>query len=575
MYYLKWIWRNIATIRGGFALAILFMLIETGSGLMSTYVQKYLIDDVFMGGRYGMFPLYLSLYGIAFLVNSAFLTIAPYRYVTNEFRMDDILILRMLRRFFRIPMSRVQNERSATYVQYISSDLHQGGSMIGYHTPIGVQRTLNVLVLMAIVGWYSPFLMLSVTVFSGAYIAGANYFSKRMKAVRRDVLDSRTKLSVHLEESVSATRETIAYHRTAWEAKIYQALYQEYFSAVIRETKEQNKQILFSDPLKWAITLAILGFGGYQLFNGSISLGVFVIVFQFTNQLMESFQRLFQYVMDVSGMLANIDRMDLLMNEPEVRQGERTLKGPIQGIDFREVSFAYEDTPERPVLQQLSFDIPAGRKIAFVGSSGGGKSTIAQLLMRFLEPSSGQILVNGRPLDEIRREDWTRRVRIVFQDPYMMADSVRANLAFGRDPSQDDLEEACRSAQLYDDIAKLPNRWEEEVGERGVQLSGGQKQRLAFARAILEDPEILILDEATSSLDLETERRLQARLDMLREGKTTIIIAHRLSTVRDADLIYVLDGGQIVEQGTHDELMQNGSLYPSLVMAQDQAAASA
>lgn len=575
MFYLKWIWAQIATIRGGFIIAILFMLIETGSGIASTYLQKYIIDDVFIQGKYHMLPTYLLWFGLTFLLSSAFFTIAAYRYVYNEYVMDDILLIRMLRRFFRIPMSRVQNERTARYVQYITEDLHKGGSMIGYHSPNGIQRLLHVTLLMGIVGWHSPLLLLTVTAFSVVYIVGSNYFAKRIKIVHREVEDNRTKLSVHLEESISATRETIAYHRTAWEAAIYQMLYKDYFNSVMREAKEINKQTLFVDPLRWAVTLAILGFGGYQLFTGSLTLGAFVIVFQFTNQLMESFQRLFRYIMDVSGMLANIDRMELLMNEEQVDPGTLPLPEPepVESIAFQAVEFAYSSN-DRKVLQNVSFEIPSGLKVAFVGASGGGKSTIAQLLVRFYDPTAGQIIVNGKPLKDIRVEDWNRRVRIVFQDPYMMADTLSTNLTFGRDGiGEAAIEEACRSAQLYEDISRLPNTFQEEIGERGVQLSGGQKQRLALARALLDEPEILILDEATSSLDLETERRLQERLDKLRVGKTTIIIAHRLSTVRNADLIFVMAEGRVVEQGTHDELIAHGQVYPSLLMAQSQAVA--
>lgn len=570
VYYLKWIWNSIASIRGGFALAIAFMLAETSSDIGTTYLQKFVIDNVFLRGQYGLLPLYLSLFALAFVVNSAFMTISPYKYVHNEYRMDDILLLRMLRRLFRVPMAKIQNERSARYVQYITDDLYTGGTMIGYHSPIGVQRVLYVLALMFIVGWSSWPILLTVTALSAAYIAAGQYFGKRIKAVNRQIQDNRTSLAVHLEESISATREVIAYHREGWESRIYHALYQKYYDSVIQGTKTTNRQLLFSDPLRYAITLAVLGFGGYQLFEGQLSLGAFVIVFQFSNQLMDSYQRLFQYAMDFSGMLTSIDRMDLLLKEEQDAEGEAALADPIRSIHFRQVDFTYPNT-DQPVLRDLNLEIPCGRKVAFVGASGGGKSTIAQLLTRFYEPTSGQILVNGAPLGRYRREDWSGRVRIVFQDPYLMADSIRSNLSFGRDwLSEGEMEEASRSAQLWSDIERLPNRMEEEIGERGVQLSGGQKQRLAIARSIADHPEVLIFDEATSSLDLETERLLQARLDELRDGKTTIIIAHRLSTVRNADLIYVMDEGRVAEQGTHDELMRSGRIYASLVAAQSQ-----
>lgn len=550
------------------------MFIETSSEIAKTYIQKFVIDEVFILGKYHLLPLYLMLFMLAFIINSALMTMAPYKYVHNEYRMDDILLLKMLRRFFRIPMSRIQNERTARYVQYVTADLYTGGTMIGYHSPIGVQNVLHVVALMIIVGLHSWQILLSVTILSTAYIAGGYYFSKHMKAVSREVKDNMTKVSVHLEESISATREIIAYHRTEWEAKIYNALYKDYFQSVVNEAKMQNKQMMFSEPIRLALTLSVLGFGGYQLFENNMSLGAFVIVFQFANQLMDSYQRLFWYAMDFSGMLASIDRMDELLNEEQIEVGNLPIENPITSVCFKQVSFAYKEG-ERNVLQDLTFELPTGQKIAFVGASGGGKSTIAQLLMRFYEPISGAIIVNGISLSKIRREDWTKRVKIVFQDPYMMADTLRTNLCFGREYfSREEIDEAFRSAQLYDDISILPNQYEEEIGERGVQLSGGQKQRLALARAILDDPEILILDEATSSLDLETERRLQARLDDIRKGKTTIIIAHRLSTVQNADIIFVMEGGCIVEKGTHDDLMRYGKLYPSIVAAQDEVTAN-
>lgn len=568
LYYVKWVWSHIRDIRFGFMVALLLMLLETSSGIATTFVQKYIIDDVFIDGSYDMLPLLLSIFAVSFLIHSIFFTAAPYRYVSNEYKMCDILLHRMLGRFFNVPMTRIQNERTARYVQILTHDLNEGGSLIGYHTPVGLSHLLHMLVLMGIVGWHSPIILLSITSISLLYIGVGHYFAKRMKHISRQVQDKRTLLAVHIEESISATREIIAYHRMNWEMKVYKTLFKDYFQSVLEETKAVNKQAIFSEPLQWAVTLSVLGFGGYQFFMGSMTLGSFVIVFQFTSQLMDSFQRVFHYVMDVSSKLAHVDRMRLLTEEVQMEDGELQLKGRIQSIRFDQVKFSYENGT-KTVFEGLSLDIPVGSKVAFVGTSGGGKSTLAQLIVRFYDPINGTILINGMNLNRIQRSEWTDRVRIVFQDPYMMADTVRNNLLFGREGFRDEqLSEACRIAQIGDDIRLLPHGYEEEVGERGVQLSGGQKQRLAIARAILDDPEILILDEATSALDLETERKLQAQLDTLRRGKTTIVIAHRLSTVMNADLIFVMAQGKVAEYGDHDALMRNGQIYPSLVSTQ-------
>jgi ABC-type multidrug transport system fused ATPase/permease subunit len=224
----------------------------------------------------------------------------------------------------------------------------------------------------------------------------------------------------------------------------------------------------------------------------------------------------------------------------------------------------------------MSMDLPLGSKIAFVGASGGGKSTISQLLIRFFEPQSGSVLVNGRPLSDYKREDWTKRVDIVFQDPYLIPETIRTNLTLGREPISDEKVEAmCRVAQIHDVIQELPDGYETIIGERGITLSGGQRQRLSLARAFLANPEILILDEATSALDLETERLVQKGLDELRDGRTTIIIAHRLSTIINADRIYVINRGKVIEQGNHEQLMMGDTAYKRLVYAEEKIQHSA
>ena len=236
---------------------------------------------------------------------------------------------------------------------------------------------------------------------------------------------------------------------------------------------------------------------------------------------------------------------------------------------FENVVFHYPSRPDQAALEGVSFEIAAGETVALVGPSGAGKTTIIQLLLRFFDPSSGRILIDGHDISTLARADFRRSLALVPQDPVIFAASARENIRFGRPDATDaEVEIAARAAAAHDFLAALPQGYDTYVGERGVMLSGGQKQRVAIARAILRDAPILLLDEATSALDAESERLVQEAVERLSEGRTTIVVAHRLATVKKADRILVFDGGRIVAEGSHDKLVAEGGLYARLARLQ-------
>jgi ABC-type multidrug transport system fused ATPase/permease subunit len=563
--YARWVWNYVRHAKAAFALALVLLVGQTIADAAVIYLQQYVIDDVFIEGQYNRLMSTVLWIAAAFILQSILHTAAPYVFVRNEYTVNRIIMNDLLQSVKRMPIARMQAERVGKFVHYMTTDMHNISSMMGYHVPRALQSFFYVSILIVIIGMASLPILLTVLVVSVLYAALGRWFAPRMKQASRDVQERRSALLVHIEEGISATREVVSFHRLKWERSIYDTLFAKYFDKAMTEARMENKQLFITDPLKSGLLICTLGIGGYQMMNNTLSIGAFVVVFQFISQFTDAIHQLFALILRIAGQLAHIDRLNLILDEEKEPAGSLALKEPIQSIRFENVHFRYaENLP--PVLNGLHLDIPIGKKVAFVGASGGGKSTIAQLLIRFYSPTEGSILVNGKPLDGFSREDWSRKVAIVFQEPYLLADSLRTNLAFGQENVGDEqLVDACRKAHIHDTFSALIKGYDTEIGERGITLSGGQRQRLALARALIRDPEIVILDEATSSLDLDTERLVQEELDRVRLGRTTIIIAHRLSTVINSDHIFVMAGGQVIEQGTHEELMRTGRKYPQLV----------
>lgn len=562
MNSLKWIWQFMGHKKWAFAGGFFFIVLEIVVNLAETGLQKWLVDDVFIHNHFEKLPFFLVLLGIVYLGSSTLFTIVAMIHHSIGYSLRVSLAGKLMSAIQNIPIGIFQNERTARYVSYFN-DVYDAGTN-AYRIPLGFQEILRALALIIIIVVINPLILAFTLVIGCCYILLGKYFSARVKSMTKEILSKRSDLLIHIEEGISSTREVIAYHRMNWEMEIYNRLFKKYFDTVMQEGKLTNIQLFITGPLRWCSNFSVLIIGGYAAISGTLSIGSFLILYQYASQMIGSLQGVYDFVMRLSSATAGIERIKSVFENELKDKGDHRLQDKVKSIEFRNVCFKYSN--EAPnVLNDFHIDIPIGKKVAIVGTSGGGKSTLSKLLVRFYDPSEGEILINGINLSDINKEDWMSKLCIAFQEPYMFPDTIQTNILFGRENiPETHMMDLCKRVFAHDFITDLEHGYDTLIGERGITLSGGQRQRISLARALLADPEILILDEATSALDLETERQIQKTLDEIRNGRTTIIIAHRLSTIQNADIIYVIDNGKVVESGTHEELIGKDSVYRQL-----------
>ena len=319
-----------------------------------------------------------------------------------------------------------------------------------------------------------------------------------------------------------------------------------------------------------AVNVVIVWYGGYLSIQGRASIGDIMAFQWYTFLLLTPVWNLVNSFSELQRSLAAMDRVfEILGMEADKPDRPHAIDAPhiVNEIRFEDVEFEYREN--RPVVREFNVTVPGGSVVALVGRSGAGKTTVTDLVARFHDPSKGRILVNGTDVRDVRLQSYRNLLALVQQEVFLFDGSVRDNIAYGRHDATDaEVEDAAKQANAHEFIVKLPEQFETVVGERGVKLSGGQQQRLAIARAFLASPQILILDEATSNLDTESEQLIQASMATLLTGRTTFVIAHRLSTIRRADLILLMEDGRVIERGTHDELMNAGGGYFGMVRRQ-------
>ncbi|MBR6524409.1 MAG: ABC transporter ATP-binding protein [Clostridia bacterium] len=555
-----------------FTLDMLASLLVSLIGIVYPIVTRNMLNDLIPNRNYRMVVIFglalLALYFCKMLLN---FFIQYYGHIMGV-RMQAQMRSDMFNHLEKLPYSYFDNHETGKIMSRMTNDL-MDISELAHHGPENILiSSLSIILSFCYLSSIDIYLTLIVFACVPFLVIISMKLRKRMKKAFMESRTSVAQINASLESSISGIRVTKAFTNAEKEREKFEVGNEMYVNARKDAYKAMGQFHSGNTFVTDIFNVVVLIAGGLFLYNGKIQFGdysAFVVsIHMFIGPVMTLINFMEQYQNGVTGFERFLEIMDA---DPEQDAPDAVDAGKLEGrIELRNVTYTYDG--EKDVLDNVSLTIEKGRKFALVGPSGGGKTTICHLIPHFYNVESGQILIDGKEIHTLTNESLRRNIGIVQQDIYLFNASIKDNILYGRlDATDEEVYEAARRANIHDYIMSLPEGYDTQIGERGVRLSGGQKQRLSIARVFLKNPPILILDEATSALDNTTEILIQTALDDLCHGRTTLVVAHRLSTIKNADEIAVVSGGKIVEQGSHDELVGQGGIYSELYKLQFRA----
>jgi len=577
--YLSWLWPYRYAAAALFVLA----LISAGLEMIEPLFMRFIVDNVLLNkaldaaARFTRLNIAGALFLSLILASNFIGALRDYRQRLLNTRVMLALRRSLFDRFLNLPLAKLWDMKTGGILSRLTGDVDTttGLMQLAIVSPAAsvIRLVIAVIVLMTL-NWR---LAIAALVVIPGIMVISFIFAKRIRPIYRSVRKDAEVIDGRVGETFSGIRVVRAFRRETHELLDYMC---GRHTVLRKELFAQRRELVIWTSwglLMGVVNVAIIWYGGYLQLHSGASIGDIMAFQWYTFLLLNPVWNIVNSFSELQRSLAAMERVFEVLameNDKPDRANAYDAPATVREIRFDNVEFEYREG--RPVVRDFDVVVPGGSVVALVGRSGAGKTTVTDLVARFQDPSQGRILLNGSDIRDFRLRSYRAMLAIVQQDVFLFDGSVRDNIAYGRnDATDDEVDDAARRANAHEFIVRLPEQYGTLVGERGVKLSGGQQQRLAIARAILADPQILILDEATSNLDTESEQLIQASMATLLAGRTTFVIAHRLSTVRRADLILLMEDGRITERGTHEELMGARGVYHDMVLRQTEVNGSA
>lgn len=570
--YIDWLWPRRRQLLAVAALGVLGIAFD----LLWPLVSKHLIDDVVLDAarpvadRKGELLLVAAVMLLVFLLGSLANFARQLRTTLLSGKLAFDLRIRLFDRILRLPLDQVQGMKTGGVLSRLSTDVDNTTDLVqnALLSPLlAVLRLLATLAVMFLLEWR---LALAAVVIMPPIMVVHHRFIRRVRPIWRAIGADRQEIDGRTGEAIGGLRVVRGFARERAERRTYAVGHHTVIRKQVLSARTHGAVNLVWGLMMPAANLTVIGFGGWLVIEGKTTIGTLMALQSYFWRLLDPVLQLVNSISETQRGLAAMERVfDVLDRQPEKpdRPGAVAAPRTFRELRFEQVSFGYQ--PGRPVLQGVDLAVRGGTTVALVGPSGAGKTTLTDLVARFHDPTEGRLLLDGTDLRDLRLHSYRQLLGIVQQETFLFDGSVRDNIRYARRSASDaEIVDAARRANADAFLRELPEGYDTWIGERGVKLSGGQRQRLAIARALLADPAILILDEATSNLDTESERLIQESLRELLRGRTTFVIAHRLSTIAEADLIVVLEKGRVVEQGSHAQLMAKAGRYRRMVELQ-------